>query len=335
VSDAASDFAAWRATYGGVASEDEDLFDLAAYITWVCVAQPRINGITSVLGGYAIYDRRYGIERFNTAEQTVCALAFLDDSARHKTISSVLRLLDPDGMTPSWANDQDREYGQAAPPSIALAAMKLELGEETLDSLARMATWWFKWRDTDSDGLPEYAYPGEPGYDFGFRPENGCSIASPDLTSYLIVLCGVLARSIRPDAAKWAELERALTDKLIRLLWDGDKFTPRESGTYKRISLPDDFICYIPVILGKRLPEDVTKKLVKSIFENKPWRRKNGIPLAALLIFGLRELGEYELAREISDWLTTLVRENGFVNNENALSYGSWCASAFLYATRE
>jgi hypothetical protein len=333
VAEAGEDFDRWKTLYN-ISDGSKELSELAAYITWVCTQQPRINGIVTALGGNAMYNRRYGLDMMNVFEQTVNALAFSDISAKRETVDSVTRLLAEDGMTPLWANDQNRQFGCAAPPSLALVLGDIGIDRELHESVVKMISWWFKWRDNDGDGLPEYAYPQESGFDAGIFPENGLPIMTPDLAGYLALASEILAKSGRADAPKWAELEKTLIDKLVRVLWDGDGFISRECATYRKTEPGDAFIKYVPVILGKSLPEDVAAKLADSIARDKPWRRQRGIPLGALLIFGLKRLGRDDIAREAADFYTETVSENGFVNNIGDEAYGSWCASAFLYASK-
>jgi hypothetical protein len=331
--ESAGDFYAWQKKYKAPSAELRDLFDEATYITWICAQQPRINGIASALGGVAIYNRRYGLDRLEVSQQALVALAFDDDAATRDTVASVLRLRAPDGMLPAWANDQDRQYGLAAPPSVILAAKTLDGTPELYDGLADIASWWLKWRDSDGDGVPEYAYAGEPGFDAGLRISGARAVESPDLTAYLALTADFLGKSDRADAPKWREIAAGLLSKLCAFLWDGEKFLARRSTTHEPVEA-SAILGFLPAILGRLLPDEIAQPLTASLAALRPWEDSRETPLWALLIPGLRELGRADLAEQIRDRLVAHVREHGFVNAPGEKAYASRCASALLYAVK-
>lgn len=331
--EAADDFSLWQKKYKEPCG-DRELFDMATYITWICMQRPRVDAPYRLLRGNMMYNNRFGIDYVNLFEQPLLAMAFEDRNAKAELIGNVLDLMSPDGMLPAFTNNKEPQYGYAAPPVIAIAAKETagELQGPALSKLKKLAFWWLEWRDPDHDGTVSYAYAKETGFDAGLTIRDGLAVKSPDLLTYMCVLSELLSETDADSGAYWKEISRGMLGKLTDTLWDGEEFVCRRSKTYEKV-MGTDFLGYIPVLLGSKLPGDIARKLTDAVSAKKAWERKDQVPLAAHLVKGFLELSQKERAEAAGKWFIGFVKEHGFVNKIGAVMYSSWSASAYLYIT--
>ena len=136
--------------------------------------------------------------------------------------------------------------------------------------LARWADWFAKYRTDGVDGLPHYEHPDESGMEDGstFREFN-CMV-TPDLPAYLVLLfeeLGEMAEQLNMDPSVkegWLKKAADIQALLIEKLWDGERFV---SHTLEGKEIKRDYgtLGYMPVLLGKRLPEEILNKLVSEL----------------------------------------------------------------------
>jgi hypothetical protein len=104
---------------------------------------------------------------------------------------------------------------------------------------------------------------------------------------------------------KWAAHAKALQSGLIAELWDGDSFIGKNAYTGEA-SEPDEFLSLVPIVLGKRLPQEIIGKLAAKI---TPDVTDSAVGL--LLAVGLFDAGEKDAAKKIAQKALKAIRKNG------------------------
>ena len=141
------------------------------------------------------------------------------------------------------------------------------------DCLTKYTKWWFVHHDHAGTGVPAYYHPDESGYDESSAFNEGLPIISPDLLSYTVFNCEACARLANllgndEEAAFWkGEADRVL-DFMVRVLWDGEQFEawlPGKNTLYKCGSITQ----LQPIMLGGRLPQEITEKLVSRLLDEE------------------------------------------------------------------
>ncbi|TGU97327.1 hypothetical protein EN829_059445, partial [Mesorhizobium sp. M00.F.Ca.ET.186.01.1.1] len=192
------------------------------------------------------------------------------------------------------------------------------------EPLCRWTDWWFRYRDDDQDGIPQYNHGYDCGWDNSTVFLDGTPIESPDLPAYLVlqmdVLAGVAKRLGRDDEAQaWEEKSEATLQRLLAQHWDGKKFFATRSGS-DQPARGDSLICYMPLVLGEKLPEAMREQMIADVQQRfltdhglatespaSPFYRSDGYwlgpiwaPVTMLLVDGLRRAGEQKLSQEIA-----------------------------------
>ena len=148
-----------------------------------------------------------------------------------------------------------------------------EAPRETLeflyDGFARWVNWFFLTRDDDHDGLPQYDNGDEIGFDDCSPFEHETTLVTPDLSAYLVLLYDGLAKLAdilgKPEAAKdWTGRADALTQLMLSKLWNGERFVAIKNHTHEVVAT-DSVIYYLPLVLGRRLPQEVIDKMTADL----------------------------------------------------------------------
>ena len=193
------------------------------------------------------------------------------------------------------------------------------------DKLSRYVDWWFTYHDHARTGYPAFYHPDESGYDESTAYNRGLPVISPDLLAYTVFNCEACARLAGRlgDGEKeeyWFRRAHYVLDYLIQTLWDGEQFLeylPREKTFYKCGSI----VQLQPIMLGKRLPEEIRSTLVKRLTDPEEYMTDYGVasehlksdkvvmraftrgaviaPTELFLIKGMRDAGYETEAREL------------------------------------
>jgi hypothetical protein len=223
--------------------------------------------------------------------------------------------------------------------------------EAVYPRLAKWTEFWFRYRDKDGDGIPEYGgeHPGwESGWDnaSAFGPDPATPLESPDLQAYLVLQMRTLARLAaamdRPaEAREWERRAKAHLDLLLDRFWKDGRFLVRWAGRARPEPAPTSLLPLMPLVLGDLLPPEVFKALASDLERRflTPWGpatedpssalyRPDGYwlgpvwaPTAYLLADGLRRGGRKDLAYAIARRFCDLVAHaGGCYENYDALS---------------
>ena len=259
-----------------------------------------------------------------------------------------------------WALNELRRLGY-------YDAIPLEERRAFYPRLAAWAEWFDKNRFSDSaDGLPHYEQSDESGMEDGSTFRESCCMVTPDLSTYLILLyeaLGDLAQDLGMDPAvraDWYDRAAALQARLIEKLWNGERFV---SHTMEGREIERDYgiLGYLPILLARRLPEDIREKLVRDLkregyilndygFDKEKICARdlcdvgaNSVrgyvyqPFNLLLISGLYDAGEKDFAREVARRFCDTMLEHGGIgaalNTFTAATCSdwiSWTAGTYL-----
>jgi hypothetical protein len=224
----------------------------------------------------------------------------------------------------------------------------------------RWADWFMEYRDEDGDGLPSLEHPGETGFDEVTLFRDHPQMTSPDLVAYL-----VLAFEVQGDLAKlldkpeeeigaWYQKSKTLLQRMLDQMWDGEHFVGLVPYTLERVFSGSN-VHYIPVILGKRLPEKILGKMTEDLSEEGGLLSPYGLatermldsdyfevqgvqmgcgaidpPAEIFICTGLWDAGKRDLSRLITERYCTRLKDGGFshiispVTGAGTWFWGSW-----------
>ena len=199
------------------------------------------------------------------------------------------------------------------------------------------ADWFMKYRDDDHDGLPECDHGDENMDDaslYVYSPEMEC----PDQPAYLILLyeaLGDLAGHLgKPEEQEeWYRRSKEMLDLLIQELWNGEMFISRIARTHEPV-ISGSLTHYMPLVLGKRLPQEIIDKMTADLMEEDVFLTKYGLaserldsdqyrimglargfvlpPQHLLLLTGMYDAGKVEEAKMIATRYCMAMKDNGF-----------------------
>lgn len=265
---------------------------------------------------------------------------------------------DEQGQLPDETSPDFIYRGVTKPPIHGWALMKLmdwhpfskaQL-EMVYPRLARWTEFWFKRRDLNHNGIPEYG-GDHSGWESGWDNASGLrdkktAYESPDLQAYLVLQMKALARVAKaldraPEAAEWDRRAEAHLKLLMARFWNGRHFVVREVGQEAVDAEPTSLLNLMPLVLGEHLDKAVFKQLSEELEQRfltpfgpatedplSPhyqsdgyWRGPIWAPTTYLLVDGLRRGGRPDLAREIAKRFCDMVaRAGGHYENYDSLS---------------
>lgn len=279
------------------------------------------------------------------------------------------------GNLPDSVNDCKVIHNYCKPPIHGWAFRKLmntmELSVEQLQEaygkLALWTGWWLNERDENQDGLCEYTHGNDSGWDNATAFDDLPPVTLPDLAAFLILQMDVLSEVAEKlnkasDAVMWKKRADQMLEKMTETLFEEGKPLAR-AGFDMDIVENESLILYLPVILGKRLPEKIRKHLIQTLESDKfktayglatedwrsseyqsdgYWRGPIWAPSTMLLLDGLKECGEDEFVREMTESFCRLVQKSGCAENFDALTGEglrdrayTWTASVMLVMAHE
>ena len=224
------------------------------------------------------------------------------------------------------------------------------------DGCVRWADWFFKYRDDDGDGLPQYEHGDESGNDDAAIFRERYDIKLPDLSALLVVLdeaLGDIAKILgREDEAKahYERSERTLK-RLLDAFWNGKRFIGLTVGDHKVVDT-SSVMFFRPMLLGHRLPKEIRDKMIEDLTKEGTYLTPNGLMMMRidsldynrasfgnagvgasdnmLIITGLYDAGETELAKKLARRFCDGVKMGGSAYYGVRAGFtGSWVASAF------
>jgi putative isomerase len=245
--------------------------------------------------------------------------------------------------------------------------------QHAYDTLKRWTDYWFVYRDSNKNGVPEYIQANDcwdNGTEFNINgnPNYIANRESATLSSYLITQTDelhelALKLGKKDDAVDWKKKSDHLLKHMLDKLWDGDKFITVniEDGSVNKKSQSSQR--FIPFIVGEKLPDDIRAKMIEDLKGggyltdwgiatesiHSPFYTYNGYwtgpiwaPHTLIIADGLKRAGEHELSKEITQKFCDMCVKSGFAENFDPKTGEAlrdkaytWTASVFLLLGHE
>jgi len=341
--------------------------DLAGYVNWSATVDPsghltRRTMLMSKMGMCNVYHWDHA---FNAM-----AHCSHDPDLAWEQLMVMWDRRDAYGKCPSSMNDREIRYTVSNPPvqGWALrrmwdenpAMMTVPRMLEAYEYLAKWSDWLCNHRTWPGELLPFYTHGFDSGWDNSTIFDDGVPIVTPDQPAYLILQLEVLADladalNMQAGAASWRSRRDAMLAELLATLWKGGRFVGVRKPSGEVVQCESLLTC-MPIVLGRRLPADVRAALVARIREHltpwglateKPssglyedngyWRGPIWAPSTMLIVTGLLDIGQDELAGTIVRAFCRMCAEHGFYENFDAKTGAgcwdtayTWTSSVFM-----
>lgn len=369
-----AEYQTWLTTMPSVPPELTAAAELAAYINWSCVVAP--EGRLKRPSMYMSKNWMTNVWSWDHCFNAM-ALVYHNPALAWDQLMTLFDQQDAYGALPDLVNNNGIIWNFCKPPihgwTLRWMMQRADFIDEAhlreiYEPLTRWTNWWFTQRDDDRDGLPEYHHGNDSGWDNSSVFLRSPLVEGPDLLAYLILQMETLAEVARrlgkqDEAQTWEERANASLDTLFARLWNGEHFIALQ-GFDHTPSESESLLLYLPIVLGKRLPEEVRVKLIADLKEEGRFLTEHGLatesvrspfyisdgywlgpiwaPSTLIIVDGLRACGETELARSISRKFCAMAARSGMAENFDALTGEglrdraySWTSSVFLVLAHE
>ncbi|PIH58095.1 amylo-alpha-1,6-glucosidase [Paenibacillus sp. LK1] len=369
-----TEFSHWLDSSLAIPDRWQDARELAAYITWSCLV-PAEGCLTRP----AMYMSKNWMTNIWSWDHCFNAMALVrhDPKLAWDQFMIFFDRQDESGLIPDFVNDKYELWNCNKPPihGWTLAWMMQRTDyireaqlREVYGPLSKWTKWWFRYRDDDGDGIPQYNHGNDSGWDNSTAFNHGIPVESPDLAAFLIIQTELLAEiagllGLTTESSEWRKLADDTLEKMISHFWKEDRFISLRSGTHEP-SAGDSLLLFIPILLGKRLPEPIRDLLLEGLREENRFLTENGwatesisspyyipdgywrgpiwAPSTMLLVEGVAAAGDLELAREVSRRFCNMLSRSGMAENFDALTGEglrdrafTWTSSVFLVLGHE
>ena len=271
------EFEAFCGNYASVPAAYKEMADKAKYMVWHSYLGPR-----GYLKEPVVYMHKLYMNRAFGWQQAFHAMAMRNNVREAwRLLLAFFEYQNEAGGLPDHVSDTGQvTYITTKPPIQGYAVLYIldgfraaELSENDYramyEKLSKYTKWWFVHHDHVGSGYPAYYHPDESGYDESSAFDEGLPVVSPDLLSYTVFNCEACARlagllGLTSEADAWKREAKRVLDYMVNTLWDGEQFEaylPAGKKLYKCGSVTQ----LIPIMLGKRLPEEITAKLVSRL----------------------------------------------------------------------
>jgi len=234
---------------------------------------------------------------------------------------------------------------------------------EAYGPLAKWTEWYFRYKDSNHNGLPEYDQGNDSGWDNSAAFLKGVPIESPDLSGFLVLQMDTLSNMAeklgkKDEAIAWHKRSDTLLKQMLERFWKGDHFVAIRTEDNSVVE-SESLLLYIPVILGKRLPPDVQQRLVAGLMRPGRFRTTHGFateslkspiytpdgywrgpiwaPTSLLLAEGLDSMGQKKIAHDLRFDFCEMAQRSGMSENYDAQTGAAlrdpaytWTSSVYL-----
>ena len=276
VKNAGDDFAGWLQRLPTVGADYRGARALAAYVLWSATVAPRGLYKTSV-----VWCSKSWMNRIWSWDHCFVAIGL---ASSHPELAWQQFMLARDmqdtasGMFCDSFSNVRRSWLCTKPPvhgwalSHLMQSMSLTRAQlsESYELLTRWTNFWLGERNFDGDGLPCILNANE-SFDNTTSNTLFAPVKAPEIAAYLVLQMEVLGNvagklGLPEDANSWRQKSAALLRTMIRLLWNPHlgKFVARRVGDGQS-GEGDCIYSYVPLMLGRRLPENIIRPLVASV----------------------------------------------------------------------
>ena len=368
-------YAAWLREMPTVGTEFGKGAELAAYINWESVVEPDGN-----LKRPSMLMSKNWMNSLWSWDQCFNAMAmtFGDPKLAWDQFMLPIDMQSGNGAFPDkW--DADNAVWEFSKPPVHgwvldwMIRRNPQFGDrehvtQVYEPLVKWTNWYFKYRDTNHNGFPEYRHGDESGWDNTTVMLSGSPVESPDLDAYLVVqmdTLAMLAHTLGKDAEArdWHAKSVHLLEATVKRFWTGDRFVAFrvvDGGQIESESLQ----LSMPLILGNRLPKEIRTRMVENL--SKPdhfltqyglasesvksgyytpdgyWRGPIWAPTTMILAESLNEIGQRQLADTLREKFCRMAQREGMSENYDALTGKglrdpayTWTSSVYLIFAHE
>ena len=346
IAEVEGEFSGFCDKFAQVPSEWETLKQLCAYMCWINYREGNPDDMVPVMLSDMFCASRLSDMQCYSWHQPFYGLALSDSEASLATITNVFPNI-KNGMLPVTVTSSRLRYGTfplyngyALIKTLDSSGNNVLSDEIAADLYEKMKANYEWWKDSHSfgEGRISYNSPPESGYTGSSYAVLEYPLEAPDLYARMIVYTELIGRveriAGRGNGLTWYTESQALKKTLIDELWDGERFVCRGaiSGIkYKSNSL----FAYVPIILGKRLPNDIIDKLSAAISDKGVFLSERGILsesisseyydaaipgsgtvetlLQYLIVSGLVDAGKRQTAADIAKRVLQWTNENAAV----------------------
>ena len=353
----------WTEGLPEVNDEYREALDLAAYVNWSAVVAPAgyITRPTMYMSKAGMCNVYNWDNVFNAMahcnhqpelawDQLLVMADYQDEYGKSPT--SMNRSEFRTTITNSPVHGWGLRYMRDKNPSL----LTPERMTEAYKYLSGWIDWICKYRIWPGDRLPFHHHGFDSGWDNSSIFDHGVPVITPDYAAYIILQMEVLgelaeAAGRGKDAAAWKQRAEHMTKALVEDLWQDNRFVGIVRPSGKTVVCESLLIC-MPIVLGKRLPEEVRKHLVIRIkdhltphglatekldssnyVEGGYWRGPIWAPSTMLVTSGLQETGENELAEKIMRSFCEMCKENGFYENFDPVTGKGYYDTAYTWTS--
>jgi putative isomerase len=372
VSNVESEWQAFLARMPLSPSEYQSARGLASYLMWSSIVAA--SGNFKRPGMFMSKNNMIGVWSWDHCFNAM-ALAPGNPEAAWDQFMIMFDFQDENGGLPDRVNDRMLTWAHNKPPIHGWALGHMMKRNKWFNNrkrlmqvyvpLQRWTNWWFRFRDDDHDGLPQYNHGNDSGWDNATPFDLGVPLESPDLSSFLAIQMSVLSDIAKrigknDESRQWQRRSDALVTQMIKSFWRDDHFIAMRSGdTVDPILKGDSLFLFRPLLLGKALPESVRQKMLAGL--RKPgrfltdhglatespasplyqpdgyWRGPIWAPSTMVLVEGIKAAGDPDLARDVSRKFCEMARESTMPENFDALTGKelrdqgyTWTSAVFL-----
>lgn len=369
VSQVQSEYQAWKAHMPPAPDCYTAVRDLACYLTWSCVVLP--GGLLTRPAMFMSKNNMASIWSWDNCFNAL-ALAPGNPALAWDQLMVMVDHQSGDGSLPDLLNDMIISRSFFKPPVYGWTIQRMwRMGSLTLGQLAeiyqplsRNTHWWFD----DQNNIPHYDHGNDSGWDNSTIFAQMPPVESPDLCAHLILQMETLgeiaqALGLDDDASDWKKRASLLLKIMLQRFWREDHFVAFQAVDQTVIE-SESLLLYLPLMLGRRLPDDVIKALVRGLrMENRfltpfglateslssPFYQPDGYwrgPIwgAPIIFFieALKAVGETDFSRDLARRFCDLCSVSGLAENYNAISGAplrdrafTWTSSHFFLAAAE
>lgn len=258
-------------------------------------------------------------------------------------------------------------HGWALSKMMEHMQLSREQCQKAYEKLEKWTLWWLDFRDSDKDGICEYAHGHDSGWDNATVFITGNSVELPDLAAFLILQMETLSELAsrlgkEKESAEWTKRAETMLSAMLQHCFDRGCPQCLVNGSHERVKA-ESLILYLPLILGEKLPKELRSSLIRDLMEKDfltpygfateaytsrlydpdgYWRGPIWAPPTLFLVEGLYRSGEENLAKDVAKRFCKMAKQSGFAENYDALTGEglrdkayTWTASIFLILLKE
>jgi putative isomerase len=359
----------WLMRMPEVSSEYGSGAELAAYVNWSAVVAPKdfLDRPTMLMSKNWMAMIWSWDHCFNAM-----ALAQKDPDLAWQQYMVLFDNQEIHGALPDEVRETIREFTYSKPPIHGwVLAQMMRHGsfsdrshlEEAYGPLVKWTEWYFRYRDSNHNGLPEYNQGNDSGWDNSTVFLKGVPVEAPDLSSFLVLQMDTLSTMAEKlgktdESAQWRQRSDTLLKQLLARFWKNDHFVAIRTQDDSVIE-SESLLLYIPIILGNRLPTDVQNNLVQGLMRPGRFRTAHGFateaihspiytpdgywrgpiwaPSSMLIADGLDSMGQQQVADDLRKDFCAMAEKSGMSENYDAITGAAlrdpsytWTSSVYL-----